>query len=85
MEILEQLLLKETLKIVQLRGAVTATELAVTVAGNLYPTTYSGKDYINYLDTLVKKGVIKEVQYVLPDQLDRIKSVYFPAGTRLEL
>lgn len=83
-EILEKLT-SQTLNIVRARGSVTGVELALAVMQNMYPVTYPTETFLQMLETMVKQGAIVEVEYVLPDMKDRVKSVYFPAGTTVRL
>lgn len=70
-----------TLHILRVRGGVKGVELALAVSAQLFPTEFSGGDFIEFLDTMVKSGEVMEIRYVLPDTPDRVKSVYFPAKT----
>lgn len=83
-EVLEKLT-AQTLNIVRARGAITSVELAVAVGSNMYPVTYPAELFVQLLETMVRQGAIVEVEYILPDMRDRVKSVYFPAGTTVKL
>lgn len=82
-ETLEKLT-SQTLNIVRARGAVTSVELALAVSSNMYPITYPGEYFISLLETMVRQGALVEVEYILPDMPDRVKSVFFPAGTKVK-
>ena len=65
---------------------IKATELATLILSELYKNKeYSNlltdKDYLNYLDEMVKDKEIVEVEYILPSMEYRIKSFYLPKGT----
>jgi predicted phage-related endonuclease len=41
--------------------------------------------YIDTLDQMVREGHIIELEYVLPTMDYRVKSMYFPKGTKIKI
>jgi len=76
---------EQTLVIINARGAVTNVELAITVAANIYPDEFNTDSYIELLEDMVTHSAIVEAEYVLPTLNYRVKSVFFPAGTRVKV
>jgi hypothetical protein len=77
-------------EIVTERGPIKGTELAVeftktVLEKNTFMNDITGIDVTSRLDNLVGERRIIEIEYVLP-QLDfRVKSMYFPAETKLRV
>ena len=73
------------LHFVGLNGAIKATDLAfqVTEAWCSQPNVPQRIDFVAVLEQLVKDGEVVEVEYVLPSQPHRIKTVIFPKGTEI--
>jgi hypothetical protein len=66
------------------RGAMKATELATDVCSRTYPKhQISGAEFIQLLIDLTAQGEIIEIEYIRPDMPGRMKSVYFPKGTKI--
>ena len=43
------------------------------------------KDYDNLVEEMVKEGKLIELEYISPTNPDRIKSIYFPQGTKFNI
>ena len=72
-------------------GPIKGTELAAKVTAAYYSQDWSLNDnpfqeqYIKILESMVKNGLIIEVEYVLESMDYRTKSMYFPANTRITI
>jgi len=59
---------------------IKAVELAVKISEDLYKYRSA---IIGILEELVKENEIVELEYVLPEMEYRVKSIYFPKGTKI--
>lgn len=76
--------LEQTIKdAVNSSSGIKEVELAMQVMRLLMPLTYPTKDFSAALERLVSNKEIYELNYALPNS--RIKSMYFPVGTKLIL
>jgi len=70
-------------------GPIKGVELAAKVAKENALATERAEDscceYHNTIETMVDDGEIIEVEYTLPTLDYCIKSLYFPAGTEIEV
>lgn len=62
---------------------IKGVDLVLNVMGQINPTRFNDQEYFMALDELLKREEIVEVEYMLPDMEYRIKSIYFPKGTRV--
>ena len=69
------------LYIVDSKGAIKSVDLAIAVVQLMHPIEYDSKDYLEMLKELVGGDKLVEIEYILPNMPDRVKSVYFPVGT----
>jgi hypothetical protein len=73
------------------KPGIKATELVVEVmmllseSGSTLPERGSGEGIVNTLNDLVSEQEVVEVEYVLPTMTYRVKSLYFPKGTKVKL
>jgi hypothetical protein len=65
------------------RNGVNGVDLVLKCMGIINPLTFSNKDYIFILAELVASGEIVELEFILPSMDYRMKSIYFPKGTKL--
>jgi hypothetical protein len=68
---------------VNTRNGVNGVDLVLKCMGIINPLTFSNKDYIFILAELVSSGEIVELEFILPQMEYRLKSIYFPKGTKL--
>lgn len=81
------------LGIVATYPGIKATELVTKVAGELYNDSNSSSDgradvlesVPEVLESLVKDGSLVEVEYVVPSMSYRVKSMYFPKDTGVQV
>lgn len=52
---------------------------------NNYKVTETPKDFLKNLEELVNSKELVEVEYILPTMDYRIKSLFFPKGTKINL
>lgn len=64
---------------------IRGVELALAVLNKTLPYHFETADYHEALEELVKEAKVVEVEYYLPDMPDRTKSIFFPAGTSIEV
>jgi len=65
------------------RNGVNGVDLVLKCMGIINPLTFINKDYIFILAELVALGEIVELEFILPQMEYRLKSIYFPKGTKL--
>lgn len=70
------------LDIVTQSTGIKGNELAVEVATRC---CVDADDYVELMNKLVEDGSIIEVEVILPQTPYRVKSVFFPKGTRVSL
>jgi hypothetical protein len=71
------------LSVVEDKGPIKNTELALSVASHMHGIT--GSDVTESLDRLLAANQIIEVEYVLASMDYRVKSLYFPKDTRIKV
>lgn len=64
-------------------GPIKAVDLVLEVMQDAPINRAVSDSFGDYLDELVREGRLVEIEYVLPDMPERVKSVYFPAGTKV--
>ena len=74
---------KTILDIVNSSSGIKNVELALKVLHDTLPAQYDALEFMQILDGLVALGEIVEIEYTLPQNPDRIKSIYFPKGTNI--
>lgn len=62
---------------------IRATELAAKLAADTRLGAISFETLMPVLTSMVQRGELVEVEYVLPTMNYRIKSIYFPKGTEV--
>lgn len=70
------------LEIVNKSTGIKGNDLALEIASKCH---VDGKDYIELMNKLVEDGSIVEMELVLLQTPYRVKSIFFPKGTRLSL
>lgn len=65
------------------QGSIKNVSLALKVLEKTTPNYFETDDYHKAIEELVTQGDIVEVEYILSDADYRIKSVYFPRGTKI--
>jgi hypothetical protein len=72
-------------KIVNENSGIKNVELVIKVAQSLIEEDieFEPRDLIIQIESLVKEGEIVELEFILPDMGYRVKSMYFPKGTKL--
>lgn len=70
------------LNIINTRQGVKSVNLALDVMSLTNPISFDDIPYQKELAELVKSGEIIELEYILPDMDYRVKSIYFPKGTK---
>ena len=73
------------LEIVKESPGIKSAELAakLTIKKCENNLKVEGSEIVKAIDDAVKEGLILEMEYILPSMPYRIKSVYFPADTKL--
>ena len=74
-------------KMVNESTGIKAVELATRVAVAMHEVEERATNYDIWedgLDPLIESGEIIELEYILPDTDWRIKSIFFPKGTKIE-
>jgi len=78
--------LKEAILLtVNSQQGIKGVELVLNVMAIINPMKFKEKDYIFELAELVSVGEIVEMEYILPQMDYRIKSIYFPKGTKFHV
>ena len=74
-------------EIVKENPGIKSTELAakLTIKKCENNLKVEGDEIVKAIDDAAKEGLILEMEYILPSMPYRIKSVYFPADTKLTL
>ena len=67
---------------VNTRNGVNGVDLVLNCMGLVSPW-FEDKDYMFQLAELVSSGEIVELEFILPSMDYRMKSIYFPKGTKL--
>ncbi len=67
---------------VNTRNGVNGVDLVLNCMGLVSPW-FDDKDYMFHLAELVSSGEIVELEFILPTMDYRLKSIYFPKGTKL--
>lgn len=67
---------------ISVRGCIKATELFFQL-GDFASSTH--KELWELIEELKKEGKIIELEYVLPDENNRVKSIFFPAKTSFKI
>jgi hypothetical protein len=62
---------------------IKAVKLAMNVMSVINPQRFHAEDYHKEIDSLVADGEIIELEYMVPEIEYRIKSIYFPKGTKI--
>lgn len=73
------------LEIVKENPGIKSAELAakLTIKKGENNLKVEGSEIVKAIDDAAKEGLILEMEYILPSIPYRIKSVYFPADTKL--
>ena len=71
--------------IVNTNQGVKGVELALKVMSLINPQKFQQEEFFRELNRLVAEGELVEIEYVLPIMEYRIKSMYFPKGTKVEI
>lgn len=71
------------LTLIQDKAPIKAVDLALEIAKHRHGI--GERDITETLERLVSAGLVKEVEYVLPNMAYRVKSMYFPEGTELRI
>lgn len=75
--------LRETiLALINANSGLKAVELVCKVMGVVNPLMFKNIEYQDTLEQLLKEGEIVELEYILPQLNYRVKSLYFPKGTK---
>ena len=74
-------------EIVKENPGIKSTELAakLTIKKCENNLKVEGSEIVKAIDDAAKEGLIIEMDYILPSTPYRIKSIYFPADTKLTL
>lgn len=77
--------ISDVVEIVKENPGIKSTELAakLTIKKCENSLKVEGHEIVKAIDEAVTEGLILEIEYVLPSMPYRIKSVYFPANTKL--
>jgi len=76
--------IQETIiKIVNESPAIKGVDLVVEVMQEIPISERQNADVPGEIEKLVKLGKIIEIEYILPTENDRIKTIYFPLGTSI--
>jgi hypothetical protein len=62
---------------------IKGVELVLNVMGMVGPVMFDDREYMLELSRLLDEGEIIEIEYALPTMEYRLKSLYFPKGTRI--
>jgi hypothetical protein len=65
------------------RHGVNGVDLVLNVMGIIGPSQLDNTEYVYTLTNLVETGEIVELEFILPVMDYRVKSIYFPKGTKL--
>ena len=68
---------------VNTRQGITAVELVLNCMSFIGPSQFEEVEYTFQLAELVSNKEIVELEYILPQMDYRIKSIYFPKGTKI--
>jgi len=76
--------IQETIiKIVNESPAIKGVGLVVEVMQEIPISERAKADVPEEIEKLVKLGKVIEIEYALPTENDRIKTIYFPSGTSI--
>jgi len=77
--------IKDTiLQIVNEKQGIKAVELVLKVMDIVNPARFNLEEYNEGLTQLIHNREIIELEYILPNMENRVKSIYFPKGTIFE-
>jgi hypothetical protein len=71
--------------ILSVHGPMKGVDLCLKVMAHLHPALFEREEYELVLQNMVAAGDILEIEYILPSMDYRIKSIFFPKGTRFPL
>lgn len=71
------------MSVVEDKAPIKGVDLAVEIAKHQHGVTET--DITQSLGRLAAAGLIQEIEYVLPKMSYRVKSIYFPEGTKLKV
>ncbi len=81
-------MMKELIKkIVNENPGINGVKLATSVLESFYKEKrdWTQDDYFKNLEELISQKEIVEIEYVLPELENMVKSIYFPKGTDVRL
>lgn len=79
-----QVSLKDTIvKAVELHPGIKGVELVLNVMSMVGPNMFDDREYMLELSRALDSGEIIEIEYCLASMDYRIKSLYFPKGTKV--
>lgn len=73
---------KAILDTINTSTGINGVNLVMAVMNHGRPTSFEHDSFNLILEELVKEERIIELEYILPNMEFRIKSMYFPAGTK---
>ncbi len=79
--------LRQVIKnLISIKQGVKAPELVVEVINTLIAegqtTSFDSEEYQAVINALVESGDVVEMEYILPHMEYRVKSIFFPKGTK---
>ena len=76
---------KLILEFVNQNSGIKAVDLAMKVMGEINPVKFNSEEYHKTLENMVYLNQIIELEIILPNGLDRVKSTYFPRGCQIRI
>lgn len=73
---------EELLHLINTNTGINGVNLVLRVMGKLGPTSFEHETFQEIIEELVKEGEVTELEYILPQMDYRMKSMYFPKGTK---
>ena len=69
------------LNIVNEHSGIKGVELVMLVMARLIDR-FNAEDYLRAIQNAAEHGDILELEYIIPAQPEKVKSIYFPKGTQ---
>jgi hypothetical protein len=74
---------KAVTEIVNNHNGISAVPLALKTMESINPQKFSKERYDEMIQILLTEGEIIELEFEVPSQPNRLKSIFFPKGTKI--
>jgi hypothetical protein len=71
------------LNMIRNNPGIRGIDLVLKIMGEVNPTRFDYDEYSRELTQLIIDDEVVEIEYILPEMEYRVKSIYFPKGTKI--